>query len=945
MFEYPYNLFNKTIKGGVSRFSFSSFNGDPMFLGASIQIYNHVGIPLLNSKKTYLPTSGFAVQTDENQWDYVGGFWFDSVGLTNGEYSQRKAINSQFCYNNDCFDSITLLPFNIYKTRLSRNSNNQGYVKEKMIKLFEPNIPYRLNFTDVKRIKNFKYCISAIRPTFINMGQKDNRSLGIYLFTYDKDGLKNKDSIVLESFDFLEDSMKLKVPISGHTFNASMVLNRSLDKAFVTVQVLFPQNDVGKGYFKFLILEYDINKSTLSFIGTPKIIFSQIILSPQNGINNGIFNKYYLYGGYNNFSPNDSIFNFSRTDSKIVNNTTVEMTHNVISWKYRTENISDASIAYSMKEINIADQKISPFIAITNPFGGLTFSYNNRLSNKNYFIHFPDANHPDSGSIFQQNFSVNDPIVGELSVPMSYNYDYIRIKKSNIDLKDCGAYFSIKNISDTSYGLNQFKWYISRDKNWTIWDTIISKDLPTQYYREPGKYLFKLQASSTINSYEEIYVDTVILPIPSLTFFDFSSDSMVCKNMPLSFTNPSYSKDSVYNKFHWDFGDGNTSTLKSPVHRYKKAGRYTVSLSYNNGFCDSTITKLNYIHVIEAPIAGFRTDRISGCSPLTINVSDTALQNVRQKDYYFSDSGIWKNIRLDRLQFNHTFILPGKHYIKQRLTGFTSCIIQTDSIFIDVSQGFTSNDTTSIRNSTVIDNKASMFWNSKSAAVNYKIYKDGNYYQESTDTFFIDNIDYHRQSVYYIKGGDICGNLSSDGLIGAPIHLKGSIIGTNEASRIQYTDYRDWGADNIKYRIQKLENDTWKTIQTSYLPIEFIDQQFRVMGEIESCYRIEAIDSLDSIHVTHSNIVCLPYIPTIFVPNAFSPDNNGINDTFNPVCFGIRFYKTTVFNQWGEKIFQGKENEIWDGSGAPQGVYFIMIEYETNDNKNNVHRSTVTLLR
>lgn len=815
-----------------------------------------------------------------------------------------------------------------------------------MVNIIEPKMPNRLIFTDVKRIKNFEYCVSATRPTIFNVGVFDNRTIGLYLFNYDKNNIKIKDSIILNSFDFLEDSIKLKVPICGHSFDAEMILNRSIDKAYVRVQVrLAQQNSIGKGYLKILLLEYDINPNSLSFIGTPKILFSQITQSPYSGNIDGLYNQYYLNREYNNFSPNDSVFNFIRTDSRIINNTTIEMTHNVISWKYRTENFTDAKITYSIKEINLADQKIVPRIAITNPFGGLTFSYINTIDNRNYFIHFPDANNPDSNSISKQNFSFYDPIVGELTVPMPFNYDYIRIKKSKIDIKDCGAYFTIKNNSDTSYGLNKFKWYISRDKNWTIWDTIVSKDLPLQYYREPGKYLFKLQGSSTINTYEEIYVDTIILPIPSLTFFDFSADSMVCKNMPLTFENPSYSIDSISNTFYWDFGDGNNSTLKSPVHKYQKAGRYTVSLSYNNGFCDSTITKLNYIHVIEAPIAGFQTDRINGCAPLTIKVSDTVLHNVRIKDYYFSDSGIWKNIAINQLPFEHTFIIPGKHYIKQRLTGFTSCIIQTDSIFIDVAQGFTYKDTTSIRNSTIRDNKAFLTWNSKLAAVNYKIYKDGNYYQETTDTFFNDNTDYLKQSIYYLKGADLCGNLSSNGLVGVPIYLKGSIIGNNEASRINFTDYRDWGTLNIIYRIQKFENDSWKTIQVSNTPIEYIDLKFRKIGDIESCYRIEAIDTLDSFHITHSNIICLPHIPTFYVPNVFSPDNNGINDTFNPICFGIKYYKTTVFNQWGEKIFEGKENEVWDGSNAPQGVYFVMIEYETNDHKNNMHRSTVTLLR
>jgi beta propeller repeat protein len=47
----------------------------------------------------------------------------------------------------------------------------------------------------------------------------------------------------------------------------------------------------------------------------------------------------------------------------------------------------------------------------------------------------------------------------------------------------------------------------------------------------------------------------------------------------------------------WNFGDGKTSTTKSPVHKYTKAGKYTVSLSVKNAF-GSNIQKIsNYITV------------------------------------------------------------------------------------------------------------------------------------------------------------------------------------------------------------------------------------------------------------------------------------------------------------------------------------------------------------
>lgn len=67
----------------------------------------------------------------------------------------------------------------------------------------------------------------------------------------------------------------------------------------------------------------------------------------------------------------------------------------------------------------------------------------------------------------------------------------------------------------------------------------------------------------------------------------------------------------------------------------------------------------------------------------------------------------------------------------------------------------------------------------------------------------------------------------------------------------------------------------------------------------------------------------------IYVPNAFTPDNDGLNDFFGPVGDGISMdgYEFQIFNRWGELIFSADRPGIfWDGSYkgmelVPEGVY------------------------
>ena len=52
--------------------------------------------------------------------------------------------------------------------------------------------------------------------------------------------------------------------------------------------------------------------------------------------------------------------------------------------------------------------------------------------------------------------------------------------------------------------------------------------------------------------------------------------------------------------YHWDFGDGNTSTDKDPRHTYQDTGKYTIQLIAANSGGADTLTRVNYIHVTQS---------------------------------------------------------------------------------------------------------------------------------------------------------------------------------------------------------------------------------------------------------------------------------------------------------------------------------------------------------
>ena len=91
--------------------------------------------------------------------------------------------------------------------------------------------------------------------------------------------------------------------------------------------------------------------------------------------------------------------------------------------------------------------------------------------------------------------------------------------------------------------------------------------------------------------------------------------------------------------------------------------------------------------------------------------------------------------------------------------------------------------------------------------------------------------------------------------------------------------------------------------------------------------------------------------PDIYMPNAFTPNNDGKNDWFLPSPVGIKSYNYfRVFNRWGQPIFStNRLHHGWDGrlQGKEQagGVYVWVIEGITDDNKVISKKGTVTLIR
>jgi len=140
------------------------------------------------------------------------------------------------------------------------------------------------------------------------------------------------------------------------------------------------------------------------------------------------------------------------------------------------------------------------------------------------------------------------------------------------------------------------------------------------------------------------------------------------------------------------------------------------------------------------------------------------------------------------------------------------------------------------------------------------------------------------------------------------------------------------------------------------LAIAYILFSLAVMGQLQAQnyqysrkYRVTAYKDGNSQVTSLSNIA--EVIPTMnfYIPDAFTPNGDGINDTFGIAGEAIKTFHMSIYNRWGELLFESDDAaHQWDGNfrgkKAPQGVYVYQVKAQATTGQNAARKGTVTLV-
>lgn len=473
----------------------------------------------------------------------------------------------------------------------------------------------------------------------------------------------------------------------------------------------------------------------------------------------------------------------------------------------------------------------------------------------------------------------------------------------------------------------------------------------SQNYSNSGFFDVYLEVTSEFGCSNDTTQVVEIYPMPVA---NFTFDS-VCSGNPVSYTDLSNSNGNYPIVTHlYQFSNGQTSNEPDP----------TVTFS-QHGFYDATLTVTTDVGCIDQVNLGNAV-----VHPLPVSQFDPAIKNCLNDTTWFEDESLVPNVLNDQIiNWNWNFddgnssSTPATANLYQNHGLYNvSLITQTDKGCSDTVRheveiyplpdvSFTSDRTEGCQPFRVLFEEAvtipepytisQYIWNlgSGNGAINAQ--NPMNVYNNDSLTDL--SIGQYTVSLQATSGNgcvsaDTVENYIAeypkpDALFAAKpwvTDVLNTEIEFEDLSSPNVTEwYWDFGDANSSFE----QNPTNRFPENvgEYLVTQYVTTEFGCMDTISA--KVEVVP-----------------IFTFYIPNAFTPDADGVNEEFFGDGEGFTTYTMSIYNRWGEQIFYSNDPEKkWDGTymgkQVEQGVYvyhFYVLDWKKNDHE---YRGHVTLMR
>lgn len=212
---------------------------------------------------------------------------------------------------------------------------------------------------------------------------------------------------------------------------------------------------------------------------------------------------------------------------------------------------------------------------------------------------------------------------------------------------------------------------------------------------------------------------------------------------------------------------------------------------------------------------------------------------------------------------------------------------------------------------------------------------------------------------YKVQATDVCDTKSQLGNAGTSVLLSCVASASDIYPGLTWTPYSLWHEGVYEYIVERrhetgpfveigrVDGNTLRYQDNSLPPHCARDFTYRV-----TAVRKQPVNYPDSSYrcISVSNYAMFVPVMRFYIPNAFTPNNNQLNDGFRPEGLYYFKYRMEIFNRYGQKIYDGDScRNQWDGrfeeKECPDGVYGYLIHAWDLSGKEFVFSGTIHLFR
>lgn len=188
---------------------------------------------------------------------------------------------------------------------------------------------------------------------------------------------------------------------------------------------------------------------------------------------------------------------------------------------------------------------------------------------------------------------------------------------------------------------------------------------PVYTYSTSGLYIVCLEVFDPLMGCYSQFCDTISVGNGCVADFNYSINPT--QNQTVNFTNNTQPQFGVW--YNWDFGDGDTSSLKNPTHTYTSSGPYVVSLTVNTNFGGSC----SYLDTVYANYcSSYFLSNVKANGTVTLFNQSEANPNTRFTWGFGDGSPIFSTF--SKTAFSHTYTTSGTYFITLSISDpQTSC--------------------------------------------------------------------------------------------------------------------------------------------------------------------------------------------------------------------------------------------------------------------------------